>query len=272
MKDFLGLMAASSRARVGDLRSREPLAKLRVRAFESAVPPRLSRHKRFDLMAEFKRRSPSAGTLGRCDVAARVTAYAQGGAAAVSVVTEPTQFGGELSHLRMAAETLAPLGVPVMRKDFIVDPYQVFETRVARGGGVLLIVRMLSQYQLAELIDCARELCLFVLIEAFDEADLESANTLVPRDASGANGVPVMVGVNCRDLRSLAVRPEQFAELAPRLPSHAIKVAESGIESPLDCAAAARAGYNMALVGTSLMRSREPAPLVANMLAAGRSA
>ncbi len=272
MRDFLALMAASSRARVGDLRSRETLANLRVRACESAVPPRLSRHERFDLMAEFKRRSPSAGTLGRCDVTARVTAYAQGGAAAVSVVTEPTQFGGELSHLRMAAETLAPLGVPVMRKDFITDPYQLFETRAAGGGGVLLIVRMLSRYQLAELIDCARELCLFVLVEAFDEPDLDSAGALVARHAKGANGAPVMVGVNCRDLRSLSVRPERFAELAPRLPSHAIKVAESGIESPLDCVAAARAGYQMALVGTSLMRSREPTPLVANMLAAGRRA
>ena len=127
------------------MRARESLAELRSRALATALPPRLRRHERFDLIAEFKRHSPSAGRLGRSDVATQAKAYAQGGAAAVSVLTEPTQFGGELSHLRLAAEALAPLEIPVMRKDFIVDPYQVCETRAAGGGGVLLILRMLSQ-------------------------------------------------------------------------------------------------------------------------------
>jgi indole-3-glycerol phosphate synthase len=265
-------MAATSRARVGDLRAREPLALLRARALESAPPPPLRRRAGFDLIAEIKLKSPSAGVLGRCDVAARARAYARGGASAVSVLTEPTRFGGDLLHLADACRALAPHGVPAMRKDFIVDPYQLFETRAAGGGGALLIARLLSQRLLDELIDCARELGLFVLVECFDEDDLERAERAHVRVRARDRGASLMVGVNCRDLSSLAVQAERLAMLASRLPEGAAKVAESGIDSPGDCRAAARAGYDFALVGTALMRSADPASLIAGMLAAGRAA
>jgi indole-3-glycerol phosphate synthase len=271
VSDFLGLMAAASHARVGDLRFREPLIALRRRADERASPPRFDRLGRFDLIAEYKRRSPSAGCLGSADVASRVAGYAKAGAAAVSVLTESTQFGGDLSHLQVAGETLAPLGIPVMRKDFIVDPYQVYETRAAGGSGVLLIVRMLSQLQLAELVDCARDAGQFVLLEVFDEEDVARAEPALRHQPPGGSA-PALIGVNCRDLRTLAVRRERFGELAPRLSQQAWRVAESGIETCADCVDVARAGYELALVGSALMKSPDPAALVAGMLSAGRSA
>ncbi|MGH8196869.1 MAG: indole-3-glycerol phosphate synthase TrpC [Steroidobacteraceae bacterium] len=265
-------MAAASQARVGELRVRESISQLRSRTNGTGLPPRLQRRGRFDLIAEFKRRSPSAGSFMPCDLAARVTAYAHGGATAVSVLTEPMQFGGDLSHLRTAAEALTPLGVPVMRKDFIVDPYQVCETRAAGGGGILLILRILTRAQLAELLDCAREMSLFVLLEAFDEEDLELAEAELERGTPSADGSPLLIGVNCRDLRTLEVRTKRLLELAHRLPGAAMRVAESGIETALDCTHLARAGFNFALVGGALMRAADPAPIIGGMLAAGRAA
>lgn len=272
MTDFLGLMAAASQVRVGELRAHESMSQLRSRANGTALPLRLQRRGVFDLIAEFKCRSPSAGTFDPCDLATRVTAYARGGAAAVSVLTEPMQFGGEISHLSTAAAALAPFGIPVMRKDFIVDPYQVYETRAGGGGGVLLIVRILTRAQLAELRDCARELSLFVLLEAFDEDDLEQAAAELGRSPSNGDDSPFLIGVNCRDLRTLEVQPQRLLELAPRLPQATLRVAESGIETALDCAHMARAGFNFALVGSALMKCPDPGPVISEMLAAGRAA
>ena len=272
MTDFLGLMAAASQVRVGELRAHESMSQLRSRANGTALPLRLQRRGAFDLIAEFNCRSPSAGTFDPCDLATRVTAYARGGAAAVSVLTEPMQFGGEISHLSTAAAALAPFGIPVMRKDFIVDPYQVYETRAAGGGGVLLIVRILTRAQLAELRDCARELSLFVLLEAFDEDDLEQAAAELGRSPSNGDGSPFLIGVNCRDLRTLEVQSQRLLELAPRLPQATLRVAESGIETALDCARMARAGFNFALVGSALMKCPDPGPVISEMLAAGRAA
>lgn len=272
MSDFLGLMGDASRARVADLRAREPFARLRARAMETDVPPRLRPNSQFELIAEYKRRSPVVGSLAHCGVAAQVTAYAQAGAAAVSVLTEPAQFEGELAHLKSAADALAPLGVPAMRKDFIVDPYQVVETRAAGGGGVLFILRLLSPGQLDELLDCARKMSLFALIEAFGEDDLERAGSALNHGHQGKDDPATLIGVNCRDLGSLAVRPQRLLELAPKLPPGVPCVAESGIETALDCAQVARAGYQFALVGSALMKSPDPARLVEGMLAAGRSA
>jgi indole-3-glycerol phosphate synthase len=271
LTDFLDLMAAVSHARVDALRAREPMLRLRSRASATGLPVKFQRRGKFDVIAEFKRGSPSAGSFGEPDLTERVTAYARAGAAAISVLTESTQFRGELSHLTTAAEAAGPLGVPVMRKDFIVDPYQVYETRAALGGGILLIVRMLSRDQLGELIGCAREMSLFVLLEVFDEDDLARADYEIARWKIAVERTPILLGVNCRDLRTLAVRPQRFLELAPRLPSSAIRVAESGIETAADCARVARAGFDLALVGGALMRSSDPAALIDQMLAEGRS-
>jgi len=178
---FLDSMAASSRERANAAIAAEPLAALQARCRDLPPPPALARRGGFDLIAELKLRSPALGELGsaRDDLAGRVTTYARAGAAAVSVLTEPSRFDGSLAQLRDAAAVLAPLGVPAMRKDFLVDPYQLCEARAAGAGGALVIVRMLSRAALGEMLDCARELGLFVLVEAFDEEDIAVAADVV---------------------------------------------------------------------------------------------
>ena len=161
------------------------------------------------------------------------------GAAAISVLTEPTRFDGELSHLREVTAALKGR-MPAMRKDFLVDPYQLYEARIAGAGGVLVILRMLEPAQVAALLETATELRLFVLLEAFDEADLRFAATLL-RDY-GAR-LQLLVGVNCRDLGTLQVVPGRLDALAPSLPHGVPCVAESGVESGADAARLARAGY-----------------------------
>ena len=216
--------------------------------------------------------APALGELGTAhdDWLARVTAYAHGGAAAVSVLTEPSRFDGSLKHLTRAAAALAPMGVPAMRKDFIVDPYQVIEARAAGAGGVLVIVRMLPRAGLAELLAAAAEHGLFVLLEAFDETDLEVAQDF--ENARGPAGAPLLLGVNCRDLKTLEVVPQRFAALSPRLPAHWPAVAESGVATPEDAREMRRLGYRMALIGTALMQSGDPRVLLADILDAARTA
>ncbi len=176
----------------------------------------------------------------------------------MSVLTEPAEFKGELAHLEDAAAQLKPAKIPAMRKDFVTDPYQVLEARAAGAGGILVIVTMLDDATVRALVDSARECGLFVLLEAFDRADLER---LAHYDAaSRANDpAPILAGVNCRDLRDLDVRFARFAELAPYLPKHLPTVAESGIATMEDVATVARLGYRLALVGSSLMRAADPA-------------
>ncbi|HTV96845.1 MAG TPA: indole-3-glycerol phosphate synthase TrpC [Steroidobacteraceae bacterium] len=281
MKDFLEQMASSSAQRVRQAARSEPLGALERRAREAprAPPLRLS-DAGFDVIAELKLRSPAAGALENTghDWLGRVGAYARAGAAAVSVLTEPSHFDGALEHLRQAAALLAPLGVPAMRKDFLVDPYQVIEARAAGAGGVLVILRMLRRESLAELLEAAAQHGLFVLLEAFDAHDLEVARGLLegapgsPEQAPRSQPrPPVLIGVNCRDLASLQVVPARFAELAPLLPAGAIGVAESGVASAADALRVRDLGYRLALIGTALMRCAEPAALVAEMLAAART-
>ena len=136
-------------------------------------------------------------------VLARVAGYAEAGAAAVSVLTEPSRFDGTLEHLRIAARALAGK-IPAMRKDFLVDTYQVDEARVAGAGGVLLIVRMLDDAALAALLERTLELRMFALLEAFDEADIARLHGCVER--YGRDG-QLLVGLNCRDLATLKVVP-----------------------------------------------------------------
>lgn len=280
MSGFLDQMAAGSRQRVADALAREPLAAIERRARESAMPPALQLDGRFDLIAELKLRSPALGRLGATtdDLTARVRTYAEAGSAAVSVLTEPGRFDGSLEHLRAAAAALAPLGVPAMRKDFLVDPYQLFEARAAGAGGALLIVRMLSRDTLDEMLDCAAALGLFVLLEAFDEADIAVAAQLgaVRRRSVRAAGTeqrptPPLIGVNSRDLQTLEVVPARLTTLAALLPADRPRVAESGIEDPADVERVARAGYDMALVGGALMKASDPGALVRAMLVAGRA-
>ena len=273
-QDFLATMAASSRARVAAARAVQADAELWRWAEASPPPPPLYLSPEgFDVIAEVKLRSPAVGQLrdsGDEDVVARVKGYAAAGAAAVSVLTEPERFEGSLDHLEQASRALLEAGrVPAMRKDFLVDPYQVAEARLAGAGGILIIVRMLDRPQLDALLKAARHFGLFVLIEAFDAADIRIAAELVEAHAGGP---PLLVGINSRDLVSLKVVPGRLEELVGLLPRGVPRVAESGVGSPEDAARLARAGYELALIGSALMTTNDPVALLKAMIAAGRGA
>lgn len=268
MSDFLAQMAKASSARAEAIRRT-----FRDQDFDLPVTP--LQFNGFDVIAEIKHRSPSAGALAEQPgiPADRALQYVQGGAAAISVLTEPSRFGGSLRHLEQVVRAVSAAAVPVMRKDFLTDRKQVLEARAAGASGVLLIAAMLSDDRLADLLACAREHSLFVLLEAFDEADILRIASLCEsgREADDAANRVLLVGVNARDLRTLAVDRQRLARLAPLLPRAAVRVAESGIVTPADAAAAAQAGYQMGLVGTALMQAANSAALINEMLLAGRA-
>jgi len=203
----------------------------------------------------------------RCAQARR---YVAGGAAAISVLTEPSRFAGSLQHL---AEVVAAVpDTPVMRKDFLVAPEQIVEARCAGASGVLLIATMLQDTQLAEMLECAFAHNMFVLLESFDAEDFARSARLLdsPVHQERATRGQLLLGINARNLRTLAVDNARLEKLAPQLP-RAPCVAESGLRSAEDAATVAALGYRLALVGSALMRSSDPAQLVADMRAAGRA-
>jgi indole-3-glycerol phosphate synthase len=161
-----------------------------------------------------------------------------------------------------------------MRKDFLLDPYQVLEARAAGAGGVLLIVRMLSKGQISELLDAAAAHRMFVLLEAFDAEDLATARDILAVRAGGDEATEdvALIGINSRDLQSLDVVPERFAALAPLLPAGWPAVAESGVASAADAARMRRLGYRLALIGTALMTCEDPQARLRDILAAARTA
>ena len=270
MSDFLQTMATHSAARAAAVSTSFCSAD-----FDKPVLP--LRLGRFDVIAEIKDRSPAAGALntagspGDSDRNSRAQSYAAGGAAAISVLTEPSRFDGELAHLE--AVVAAVPGTPVMRKDFLVEPVQILEARKAGASGVLLITTMLTDNKLREMLDCAWEQGLFVLLESFDEDDLRRSSQLLDNaiDQEKAARGQLLIGVNTRNLRTLEVDPDRLANLAPALPA-ARCVAESGLLVPDDAARVARLGYRMALVGTALMRDDDPGALVTAMREAGAAA
>jgi len=160
--------------------------------------------------------------------------------------------------------------VPAMRKDFLVDPYQVAEARLAGAGGILIIVRMLTHQELDALIRAAEMLGLFVLIETFDAADVQIAKELIAQHGGGR--ARLLIGVNSRDLTKLTVVPGRLEELLEYLPTGVPRVAESGVATAEDAARLARAGYDLALIGSALMTTRDPGALLSSMIAAGREA
>lgn len=271
MSGLLTEMARLSFERFEAARAREPEAELWARANAMPPPPKLKlAPEGFDLIAECKLHSPSSGDLSAntSDVQSRVSAYGLGGACAVSVLTEPTRFGGDLSHLTQATEVLRPLNVPTMRKDFLVEPYQVIEARAAGAGGVLVIARMLDQSRICALLDCAAMLGLFALVEAFDAEDIHVINEVLAQRKQHKE--QILVGVNCRDLQTLKVNFDRLSELIDLLPPHYPKVAESGVTSTVDAKHVVEMGYQVALVGTTLMNSPEPRKLACELLTAGR--
>jgi len=264
-------MACSSYERYKTAKAILPEAELWARANAMPLAPKLKLSAEgFDLIAECKLTSPSMGDLSAntSDVQTRVCDYGLGGAAAVSVLTEPSRFSGELAHLEQASKALAPLNVPTMRKDFLVEPYQVMEARVAGASGVLVIARMLDASRITSLLDCAAMLHMFVLIEAFDADDLKVINEVLATRKQHAE--QILVGINCRDLQTLKVNFDRFAELVDLLPSGYLKVAESGVGNAADAKRVAQLGYQVALIGTTLMNSPEPRKLAQELLSAGR--
>ena len=268
-KSFLARMALASKARVDKARSAEPEEVLLDRALATDEPPPLTLS-RFNLFAELKLRSPADGPLAEahCDQNGRLKAYASGGAAAVSVLTEPEEFKGSLTHLKEAASVLNPLGVPVMRKDFITDPYQVLEARAAGASGILLIVSMLNDEETLTLIDSAQTCGLFVLLEGFTVQDLQQIKKLIATLPATSKQM-ILVGVNCRDLKTLKVDFARFKELAKHLSDQTMAVAESGIANIQNIAEVVQWGYQGALVGSALMTSGDPAETTAEFVAAG---
>jgi indole-3-glycerol phosphate synthase len=269
MSDFLRTMASGSEQRAASIR-REFVAS----DFDLPVIP-LVLHG-FDLIAEIKMRSPSEGELsrGQSSRADRASLYLEGGAAAISVLTEPSRFGGDMSHLREVAAAMEGEQCPVMRKDFLVDVRQVLEARAAGASGVLLIAALLQDTQLRDMLDCAFEHSLFVLLESFDADDVARTRKVLewPRYADKAARGQLLVGVNSRNLRTLEVDPGRLEKLSHSLPAGAVAVAESGLKRAEDAASVSALGYGVALVGTALMREQDPAALIREMLLSGRAA
>jgi indole-3-glycerol phosphate synthase len=232
------------------------LADLRARLAEAPAPRDPMPHFRAagsSVIAEVKRRSPSKGDLADIpDPAALAEAYAAGGAAAISVLTEQRRFGGSLDDLRVVR---AAVDVPILRKDFIVTDYQLLEARAAGADLALLIVAALSDDELRRLHDTARELGLTVLVEVHDEAETERAVAL------GAE----LIGVNARNLKTLAVDDDTFGRLAPLVPDDRVLVAESGISGPTDVKRFVSEGARVVLVGEALVRDGAPRDAVAAM-------
>ena len=262
MSRFLQSMEQSSRARLQAARSKRPLAVVVEQAMANPAPRGLGDFGEvFDLVAEIKPRSPAEGELGTADLVERAVAYQDGGAKMLSVLTEPDAFGGSLDLLQAVS---VGAGLPVLRKDFLVDPYQVYEGRAAGADGVLVIARLLSDEGIQLMLDAVDRTGMFALVEAFDSYDLDRVTAI----AEARTGL--LVGVNCRDLETLRVERSIHEQLATGLPTGLLAVAESGIVDPADIRRVAALGYRGALVGSALMRSNEPAALVAAMLATGR--
>lgn len=267
MANFLTEMALKSAQRAAALQPDYPAGALEKPVF----PLRLQG---FDLIAEIKNRSPAEGSLASATDAhaERAMHYVNGGAAAISVLTEPARFEGELSHLEDVVAAVSAREVPVMRKDFLVEPSQILEAKAAGASGVLLIAAILDDGQLASMLDCAFEHDLFVLLEAFDESDMKRAAGLSQSDriAEKAANQKFLIGVNTRNLRTLEVDGTRLQEFAPLMPDGITGVAESGLKTAADAAKVAEWGYDAALVGTALMRADDPGELIAGMLGAAR--
>lgn len=208
------------------------------------------------VIAECKRRSPSKGILRSAyDPAAIARGYAAAGAAAISVLTEPSFFDGELAHLTAVR---AAVDVPLLRKDFVVTEYQIAEARACGADGVLLIAAALAPPDLARLHAYAEALDLMPLVEIHDLAELDAALT------AGAR----VVGVNSRDLRTLAVDTARFAEAIAAIPDSVIAVAESGLRAPADLTRWRGEGYDAFLVGERLMTAPDPGAALAALVGA----
>ncbi len=251
--DLLAAILAATRCDLAVRQAVTPHAALAERAAHSRTPQgsrfaaQLRRAGTVNIIAECKRRSPSRGVLAPVyDPVAQALSYGRGGAAAISVLTEPSFFDGALAHLHAVR---AAVDLPLLRKDFIVDEYQLLEARVAGADAVLLIVSALTPSALARLHAAAHALGFAVLVEVHDEQELAIAVD------AGAD----IIGVNNRNLRTLAVDTTVSERLGPRMPAHVAAVSESGLAGGDDVRRLRAAGYTAFLVGERLMTSADPA-------------
>ncbi|MEZ7005397.1 indole-3-glycerol phosphate synthase TrpC [Streptomyces sp. SCSIO 75703] len=209
------------------------------------------------VICEVKRSSPSKGALAAiADPAALAADYEAGGASVISVLTEERRFGGSLADLDAVR---ARVDVPVLRKDFVVTSYQLWEARAHGADLVLLIVAALDQPALESLVERAESIGLTPLVEVHDEEEVERAV------AAGAK----VIGVNARNLKTLTVDRGTFERVAPEIPAGIVKVAESGVRGPHDLIAYANEGADAVLVGESLVTGRDPKTAVSDLVAAG---
>jgi indole-3-glycerol phosphate synthase len=257
--DLLGTIVAATENITEVRRGRESLSALERRA--ASFTPRgdaflaaLSRQGRANVIAECKRRSPSRGVLAAdYDPVAIARRYEAGGAAAISVLTEPTFFDGALEHLAAVRQAVR---IPLLRKDFIVDEYQLLEARANGADAALLIVAALNQSDLVRLQHRAWELGLAALVEVHDDEELTRAID------SGAR----IIGVNNRNLRTLAVDVAASRTLGARIPANAVGVSESGLTSRADLEELAGQGYRAFLIGERFMTAPDPAQAIAELL------
>ena len=258
--DFLAAMSASSHQRVSLARSQLGDEEIQARALDTPAPPRLKLSaRRFDVIAEVKFRSPAAGQLragSEEQVNARVAGYAEAGAAVVSVLTEPSHFDGSLSHLKTAVRALEGR-IPAMRKDFLVDPYQVYESRAMGADAILLIAACLDDHQMKDMEAIAQGLYMSVLVEVHDAAELERALALKTP----------LIGVNNRNLRTFETSLETTLALVGKLPSARLLITESGIQNREDVLRIRAAGVHAFLVGEAFMRADDPGAALAALFA-----
>ncbi len=265
---ILDELVARSRERVAVAKLLEPESALREQIAHAAPATGPSfadalRAPGISLIAEIKRASPSRGTLNaRLDPGEQALRYAAAGADAISVLTEPTRFDGSLEDLRAVHAALAAAGMsrPLLRKDFIVDEYQLLEARLTGAAAVLLIVAALSPDTLARLHEEALALGLMPLVEVHTETEARATWALQP----------VAVGINNRDLRTFTVDIETTARLRPLLPPGALAVAESGIHTPEQVRRLAAVGIDAILVGEALVTAPDTGEAVRALKEAGR--
>lgn len=247
----LGRLVAEARGRAAALQART--SELERLAASSVTGPSITdalTRAEVAIVAEVKRRSPSKGWIRQgLSAPEQARAYHAGGAAAISVLTEPNHFGGSTEDL---AAVLANVPIPALKKDFHVDPVQLLEARALGASAALLIARALSPDSLAEMMRVAKELELPVLVEVRDEIELERALSLGAR----------IVGINNRNLETLEIDPRTSERLLPLIPSTVIAIAESGVTSRADVARVANVGADAVLVGSSISASEDPSEAV----------
>jgi indole-3-glycerol phosphate synthase len=257
--DLLATIVGATARIVEDREARESRAALEKRALErpsraGRFTAALTRTTGFNVIAECKRRSPSKGVLRHTyDPVAIAASYAAAGAAAISVLTEPTFFDGSLDHFVAVRRAV---DVPLLRKDFVIDEYQLLEARACGADAVLLIVAALSQSDLQRLYTSARSLELDVLVEVHDAVELDRALAI---DAN-------VIGVNNRNLRTLAVDVQASESLVARIPSGVIAVSESGLRSADDLRRLSALGYRAFLVGERFMTADDPGAALKELL------